>query len=746
MKNKCKILGAKSIMALVLCFCMLFTLAPISVSAYETIEDLNLIAGRPISFKNHNVKNYTFYNNGVTYIPLRMTSQMCGFAVMWDAQTNGISITKAGKFIKCNPVDDNYVVGSQNIKLGGLPVLVEGTTFVPESFISNVLGLQFTSSWNGISIYDGEELSCTITDISLEHDDDDDGEKWMRVQTDDYGIKRVDVTGTQFYKCKFNDLNIGDMLEISLKCAYSDSEWLAATVTRISEADEDGNISFDGSILSVSKSTIKIEVDKDTTLTLKLTDDTKIKYKGSSRKLDYKDLEEEMEVYGYYEYTSKNKGNCLSLTIGKSNGSSSSKYDDDDNETGEEISFKGAKVKNFTDDYITIIWEDETIKLTIDDDTMLRDADNHNSRIDLDDFEYEGDMYCRGSYEYRSSTKGLAYMLYFTTDSSEYDKYYDEDGDYRGDDDDDDDRYDDDRYDDDRDDDYDYEEGEEIDFRDIEVLEVKGSYIVVDFDGIEMKWYYDEDETEVEQKGSSRECDFEDIEEGMEIEGYFEYRSLTKGILLYVELPDEDDYDYDDRYDDDRYDDDRYDDDRDGYEKGDKVSFDEAELLEVSSDYIVLDIDGKEVKLTIDEDTTVRYGSKTITDVTARKFKSYIGEYLSGTYKFVSSTKGTAIRVTFEDVEEDDDDYDDYEDYEDEDYDEDYVEGIITKVSGSYILVEDDDEDEYKLYVDSDTKVKYQGKSREYTIDDLEKGMEVEVDFYERSSSKLQATKVVVLD
>ena len=48
--------------------------------------------------------------------------------------------------------------------------------------------------------------------------------------------------------------------------------------------------------------------------------------------------------------------------------------------------------------------------------------------------------------------------------------------------------------------------------------------------------------------------------------------------------------------------------------------------------------------------------------------------------------------------------------------------------------------------MDSDTKVKYQGKSREYTIDDLEKGMEVEVDFYERSSSKLQATKVVVLD
>ena len=166
-------------------------------------------------------------------------------------------------------------------------------------------------------------------------------------------------------------------------------------------------------------------------------------------------------------------------------------------------------------------------------------------------------------------------------------------------------------------------------------------------------------------------------------------------------------------------------------------------LAEMGLKGIVLDIDGKEVKLTINEDTTVRYGSKTITDVTARKFKSYIGEYLSGTYKFISSTKGTAIRVTFEDVEEDDDDYDDYED---EDYDEDYVEGIITKVSGSYILVEDDDEDEYKLYVDSDTKVKYQGKSREYTIDDLEKGMEVEVDFYERSSSKLQATKVVVLD
>lgn len=728
MKNMCKTLGAKSIIAFILCFFMLFTLAPISVSAYETIEDLNLIQGRPISFKAHSVKNYTFYNNGVTYIPLRMTSQMCGFAVMWDAQTNGITITKAGKLIKCNPVDDNYNVGSQIITLGGLPILVEGITFVPETFINKVLGLQYDSSWNGISIYDSEELSATITDISLEHDDDD---KWMEVKTDDYGEKRIDVTDTTFYKCKFNDLNIGDMLEISLRCAYSDREWKAATVTRISEADEDGNISFDGEITSVSKSTVKVEVDKDTVLTLKLTDDTKIKYKGSSRKLDYKDLEEEMEVYGYYEYTSKNKGNCLSLTIGKSNGSSGSYDDDDDSETGEEISFKGAKVKNFTDDYVTIIWEDETIKLTVDDDTMLRDADNHNSRIDLDDFEYEGDMYCRGSYEYRSATKGLAYMIYFTTDSSDYDDYYEDDDRY------DDDEDDDDRYDDDDDDDYDYEEGEEIDFRDIEVLEVKGSYIVVEFDGIEMKWYYDEDETEIEMDGSSREYDFEDIEEGMEIEGYFEYRSLTKGILLYVELPDEDDYDYDD----DRYND--YDDDE-GYDKGDKVSFDDAELLEVSSDYIVVDIDGKEVKLTIDEDTTVRYGSKTITDVTARKFKSYIGDYLSGNYKYVSSSKGTAIRITFEDVDEDEDEYDD--DYYDDDYDEDYVEGIITKVSGSYILVEDDEEDEYKLYVDSDTTVKYQGKSREYSIDDLEKGMEVEVDYYERSSSKLQATKVVITD
>ena len=44
------------------------------------------------------------------------------------------------------------------------------------------------------------------------------------------------------------------------------------------------------------------------------------------------------------------------------------------------------------------------------------------------------------------------------------------------------------------------------------------------------------------------------LKEGMEIEGYFEYVSLTKGILLYVELPDEDDFDYDDDFFDDFFD------------------------------------------------------------------------------------------------------------------------------------------------------------------------------------------------
>ena len=85
------------------------------------------------------------YNEGNVMIPLRKVCETLGLTVNWDAETNMITIEKLPVYITCYPNADGYTFArTAPIFLGEAPILIEGTTFVPVSFIDKILQISAT--------------------------------------------------------------------------------------------------------------------------------------------------------------------------------------------------------------------------------------------------------------------------------------------------------------------------------------------------------------------------------------------------------------------------------------------------------------------------------------------------------------------------------------------------------------------------------------------------------------------------
>lgn len=78
-------------------------------------------------------------DNGIVMIPVSKIVQALGYSVKWDGKTKSATI---GKGIVCKIGDNNYIYYKMApIKLETAPELIEGTTYVPINFFSDVLNI-----------------------------------------------------------------------------------------------------------------------------------------------------------------------------------------------------------------------------------------------------------------------------------------------------------------------------------------------------------------------------------------------------------------------------------------------------------------------------------------------------------------------------------------------------------------------------------------------------------------------------
>lgn len=106
---------------------------------------------------NEIAADYIVNEAGDKMIPLRGVCEELGFEVNWIEESRAIEIVKMPVFITCSPDFDGYAFSRMaHQPLGTAPMLIDGTTYVPASFVSDILGGSVDTS-DDVAITYGEE-------------------------------------------------------------------------------------------------------------------------------------------------------------------------------------------------------------------------------------------------------------------------------------------------------------------------------------------------------------------------------------------------------------------------------------------------------------------------------------------------------------------------------------------------------------------------------------------------------------
>lgn len=77
--------------------------------------------------------------DGTVMIPLRQVAEALGFKVTWNAQTKSVEVLKGVNWSSLTIGRNNYNFARMLIRLEAPPILVEAKTYVPVSFVEQVL-------------------------------------------------------------------------------------------------------------------------------------------------------------------------------------------------------------------------------------------------------------------------------------------------------------------------------------------------------------------------------------------------------------------------------------------------------------------------------------------------------------------------------------------------------------------------------------------------------------------------------
>ncbi len=105
-----------------------------------------------------------FENEGMLMLPLRAITETLGFDVEWQGETGTIILTKGPVYITMNAFEDGYTFSrTAPMMLGTAPILIDGVTFVPAEFITQVLsGAYRTEADGSIRIFDAETKDIAL--------------------------------------------------------------------------------------------------------------------------------------------------------------------------------------------------------------------------------------------------------------------------------------------------------------------------------------------------------------------------------------------------------------------------------------------------------------------------------------------------------------------------------------------------------------------------------------------------------
>ena len=241
-----------------------------------------------ITVNGKNIDKTYIENVGVKMIPLRAVCESLGFTVDWDGEARKIEISKLPMYITCSPDKDGYTFAKTAPQLlGTAPVLKDGTTYVPVSFISEIM--------EG-SVENGDDLKISLSDVAVEPENAaasvyiteiNKEAKSITVKDFDLGTVCVNITDeTEIIDSKGEKLSFDALTdERQIKITYNDAMTASlppiTNAVKIEVTDEIPQEIVSGAVTEIVKENDKVtqlEIENgDRKIVLNISDETEIK-------------------------------------------------------------------------------------------------------------------------------------------------------------------------------------------------------------------------------------------------------------------------------------------------------------------------------------------------------------------------------------------------------------------------------------------------------------------------------------
>ncbi len=134
------------------------------LTAFAAEEDLVLISEEytpVIEINGEAIEAAPITDGEDLMLPLRAVCEKLGMNVLWDAASKRIIVEQLPIYLTLSPYEDGYTLAkTAPIKLGKAPVLINGTTYVPLSFVSEIMQGYIFEENGRIAIFFGEEAEA----------------------------------------------------------------------------------------------------------------------------------------------------------------------------------------------------------------------------------------------------------------------------------------------------------------------------------------------------------------------------------------------------------------------------------------------------------------------------------------------------------------------------------------------------------------------------------------------------------
>lgn len=194
-----------------------------NTASIETENKNDFISANSVKIDDEVLKDVkTQKTNQGLMLPLRAIAEELGYSIDWNAENMSIIMTKGPQYIKFDVNKDGYTFAkTAPLKLGKTPEFINGSTYVPVEFFSNILNLNVeTNSKNAVIIKteqkeeDSEQETVFNAEIlSIENglvlvNDFAKGEINLNINND------TEILNEDGSKAEMDDLKMGNILSI----------------------------------------------------------------------------------------------------------------------------------------------------------------------------------------------------------------------------------------------------------------------------------------------------------------------------------------------------------------------------------------------------------------------------------------------------------------------------------------------------------------------------------------------------